>query len=97
MQIIVNAINFDLTEALNQKIDVKLKHLSHYNNEIQTIEVFLKVVKSQKNVRLLAKSKKEQLFSEASDPADMYRAINQAANRLEKQLIKTKKQKAEHH
>ncbi|MBQ0069570.1 MAG: ribosome-associated translation inhibitor RaiA [Bacteroidales bacterium] len=97
MEVTIKSIHFDATEKLEQFINKKVEKLSKHNEEINTVEVNLKVVKpetamnKEASVKLIV-PQHDDLF--ASKVADTFEeAIDQCVDALKRQLEKTKKDK----
>lgn len=97
MEVTIKSIHFDASEKLEQFINKKVEKLSKHNEEINTVEVNLKVVKpetamnKEASVKLIV-PQHDDLF--ASKVADTFEAaIDQCVDALKRQLEKTKKDK----
>lgn len=97
MEIKIKAIHFDASAKLESFITKKVERLARRNDEIEKVEVTLKVVKPETAMNKEAAIKLvvpqvEEMF--ASKTADTFEeAIDVAIDALERQLDKTKKQK----
>ena len=95
MNVTINSIHFDATEKLEQFINKKVEKLTKHNEEINAVEVTLKVVKpetamnKEAAVKLLV-PQHDDLF--ASKVADTFEeAVDQCVDALKRQLEKSKK------
>ncbi len=97
MNVTINSIHFDAAEKLEQFINKKVEKLSKHNEEIDSVEVTLKVVKpetamnKEASVKLIV-PQHDDLF--ASKVADTFEeAIDNCVDALKRQLEKSKKDK----
>lgn len=98
MEIRIQAIHFDASEQLESFIQKKVSKLEQYFEAIISVEVSLKVVKpevaknKQVGIKLIIKS--GELFAEKT--ADSFEsAVDDAAEAIEKQLVKFKEKARE--
>lgn len=97
MEIKIKAIHFDATEKLQQFVNKKVEKLIKHHEEINDVEVTLKVVKPETAMNKeaaikLALPQAADLF--ASKTADSFEeAVDLAVDALKRQLEKTRKDK----
>lgn len=97
MDVTIKSIHFDATEKLEQFINKKVEKLSKHNEEINAVEVNLKVVKpetamnKEASIKVLAPSHDDLFASKVADTFE--EAIDQCVDALKRQLEKTKKDK----
>jgi putative sigma-54 modulation protein len=93
MEIRIQAIKFDATEKLEAYIQKKIAKLTKLHEEIQTIDVYLKVVKPEvaqnKEVEIKIQVPSAEFF--ASKTSDTFEeSVDGVIDALDKQLIKNK-------
>lgn len=89
MQINISGHHVDVTQAMHDYVNTKLEKLSRHHDRITSTNVILSVDKlSQKAEATIHVSGKD-LFADASSD-DMYTAIDQLSDKLDRQLIKHK-------
>lgn len=93
MEIKIQSIHFDATEALEKFIEKKVSKLTQYYDGILQAEVIMKVVKPEtamnKEVQVkLAVSHSEMFASKVSDSFE--KSVDDAVDALQKQLLKFK-------
>ena len=93
MEIRIQSINFDATEKLKAKIEKKVNKLSRVSDDIQSVDVYLKVVKPEtaqnKEAEIKLQIPNAELF--ASKVTDTFEeSIDLSVEALEKQIIKNK-------
>ncbi|MBL0691098.1 MAG: ribosome-associated translation inhibitor RaiA [SAR324 cluster bacterium] len=92
MEIKISSQKFELTEALKQHINKKISKLDRYESFFTLAEVHIEVEKYRNIARILIKGGGgEQIFSEVIDKDSMYKAIDLCAQKIEKQIIQSKK------
>ena len=93
MEIRIQSINFDATEKLKAHIEKKVNKLSRVSDDIQSVDVYLKVVKPEtaqnKEAEIKLQIPNAELF--ASKVTDTFEeSIDLSVEALEKQIIKNK-------
>lgn len=93
MEIRIQAIKFDATEKLETYIKKKISKLEKINDDIQTVDVYLKVVKPEtslnKEVEIKVQVPNAEFF--ASKVSDTFEeSVDTAVDAIDKQLIKNK-------
>jgi len=97
MQLSVTGHHVDLTDSLNGFIEQKFEKLERHYDHITQVHVVLSVEKLQHQAEATAHVTGAELFANA-DAQDMYTAIDQLVDKLDRQLIKHKeKTVARHH
>ncbi|MBQ0120603.1 MAG: ribosome-associated translation inhibitor RaiA [Bacteroidales bacterium] len=97
MNVTINSIHFDATEKLEQFINKKVEKLSKHNEEINAIEVTLKVVKpetamnKEASIKLNAPQQGDLFASKVADTFE--EAVDMCVDALKRQLEKSKKDK----
>lgn len=93
MQVIIAARHFELTDSLRAHVEEQFGELDRYEPRISRVEVTLLEEKNRRDVEALASvDRGEPLHAEAT-AGDFRTAIDQARDRLARQL---KKQRARH-
>ena len=95
MQITITARHFDLTNAIRDHVDGSCMKLERYFDHIITANFILSLEKSGNKVELMLHAPKHNLKCEAVEK-DMYLAIDNAVDRMEKQVKKMKDKWADH-
>ena len=93
MEIRIQSINFDATEALKAHVEKKVNKLSHVCENIESVDVYLKVIKPEtaqnKDTEIKLHIPNAELF--ASKVADTFEeGVDVSVEALEKQIIKSK-------
>jgi len=93
MNVIIQSVNFEATDALQQYVNKKMSKLERFHDGILTANVFLKVVKPEtvmnKQAEIRASVKGEDFF--ASKVSNTFEeAVDLAVEALEKQVKKHK-------
>lgn len=97
MEIKIKAIHFDATEKLQQFISKKVEKLVKHNEEINDVEVILKVVKPESamnkeaSIKLLMPQSADLFASKVADTFE--EAVDLSVDALKRQLEKTRKDK----
>lgn len=96
MNIRIQAIKFDATEKLQQFITKKVEKLAHFYEDIENVEVYLKVVKPEavenKEVEMVVTAPNAKFF--ASKVCNTFEeATDLVTDALEKQIKKAKDKK----
>ena len=89
MQLSITGHHVDLTESLNNFIEQKFEKLQRHSDQITHVHVVLNVEKLQHLAEATAHVTGAELFANA-DADDMYVAIDQMVDKLDRQLIKHK-------
>lgn len=89
MQLSISGHHVDLTESLNSYIEQKFEKLDRHSDQITQVHVVLNVEKLQHLAEATAHIKGAELFANA-DAEDMYSAIDQMVDKLDRQVIKHK-------
>ena len=95
MKIIVTGDGISVTDALKQHIEIKLQRIKHHFEHIDTVHVTLRVEKLVHTAEAGVSIAKNIIHACAED-ADMYTAIDDMADMIDKQLLKHK-EKIKHH
>lgn len=95
MQINISGHHLELTDALKDYVNTKIERLSNHNDKITKTEVILAVEKLEQKAEAKIHVSGKDLFAEASD-LDMYAAIDQLTDKLDRQLIKHKEKLSSH-
>ncbi|MCH9770687.1 MAG: ribosome-associated translation inhibitor RaiA [Gammaproteobacteria bacterium] len=96
MQTHIQGNNIEVTSAIEQYIDKKLKRLSHYDSFITSINFTLQV----DHLKQIAEAQvalRGSTFHAKADAEDMYAAIDLLADRINRQLSKHKEKLTDHH
>jgi putative sigma-54 modulation protein len=97
MQLTTTGLHVELTESLNDFVSAKFEKLERHSDRITKVHVVLNVEKLQHFAEATAHVTGAELFANAQAD-DMYSAIDNLVNKLDRQLIKHKeKTVARHH
>lgn len=96
MEITIQSVNFDTSVTVNEFINKKLRKLEKFRDDIRSAEVQLRVLnttdKANKEIGIKLLAGEEEFY--VSKKAEIYEdAIAQAAESLERQIIKAKEKK----
>ncbi|GAA6153504.1 ribosome hibernation-promoting factor, HPF/YfiA family [Pseudoteredinibacter isoporae] len=89
MQINISGHHVDVTEAMHDYVNNKLEKLSRHHDRITSTNVILSVDKLIQKAEATIHVSGKDLFADASSE-DMYTAIDQLSDKLDRQLIKHK-------
>lgn len=95
MQITISGHHLDLTDPLKAYVQSKLERLGNHSDFITSIHVTLTVVKLDQKADAVVHVNGKDVFADATD-LDMYAAIDQLADKLDRQLIKHKEKLRSH-
>lgn len=95
MQINVSGHHIEVTDALRNYVLSKLDRLERHFDRITQIDVILSVEKQRQKAESTVRIVGGEVFADAESD-DLYAAIDQLADKLDRQLIK-QKEKAKHH
>ncbi|PPD51098.1 MAG: ribosomal subunit interface protein [Methylobacter sp.] len=95
MQVIVTGHHLEVTEALKTHIDARFEKLARHFDNVTDVHVILSVEKLIKKAEATLKLNGATLFAE-DHQEDMYAAIDEMVNKLERQITKHKEKHAVH-
>ena len=95
MQINITGHGLDITDALKLHVSDKLERIKHHFDHITSVHVVLRVEKLLHFAEATVLVAKKSLHASAED-TNMYTAIDQMADMLDKQLIKHKEKLQQH-
>jgi len=95
MQINISGHHIDVTSAMNDYVNNKLKKLSRHHDRITSINVILSVDKLKQKAEATVHVSGKDLFADAQSD-DMYTAIDLLSDKLDRQLIKHKEKTRSH-
>jgi putative sigma-54 modulation protein len=96
MRIIVTGQHVEVTPALKAFSEEKLSKLEHHVKNIQEIHLVLRVEKNRQIADATAHVVKGEIHA-STDSGDMYTSIDLLVDKLDKQLIKYKEKRTDHH
>lgn len=96
MQLSISGHHVDLTESLHGYIEQKFEKLDRHYDHITQVHVVLTVEKLNHQAEASAHVTGAELFANA-DADDMYTAIDQLVDKLDRQLIKHKEKAVARH
>ena len=89
MQLSISGHHVDLTESINTYIEQKFEKLDRHSDQITQVHVVLNLEKLRHLAEATAHVTGAELFATA-DAEDMYTAIDQLVDKLDRQVIKHK-------
>jgi putative sigma-54 modulation protein len=95
MQVIVTGHHLEVTEALKAHIDAKFEKLARHFDNVTDVHVILSVEKLIKKAEATLKLNGATVFAE-DHQEDMYAAIDEMVDKLERQITKHKEKHALH-
>lgn len=90
MQIIINGHQFEITDALRQFINDKFEKIQRHFDRIKSINVTLKIEKLLHIAEATIHVPGSDLHATAESTHDMYSAIDQLSDKLDRQVKKHK-------
>lgn len=95
MQINISGHHIEVTSAMSDYVNNKLKKLSRHHDRITSINVILSVDKLKQKAEATVHVSGKDLFADAQSD-DMYPAIDLLSDKLDRQLIKHKEKNRSH-
>ncbi|MDD5115293.1 MAG: ribosome-associated translation inhibitor RaiA [Methylobacter sp.] len=95
MQVIVTGHHLEVTDALKSHIDARFEKLARHFDNVTDVHVILSVEKLIKKAEATLKLNGATLFAE-DHQEDMYAAIDEMVDKLERQITKHKEKHAVH-
>lgn len=96
MQISVTGQHLDITDSLRDYVSSKMERLERHFDKMTNVHVVLSVEKQRMEAEANIHINGANLFANAEDE-DMYAAIDALADKLDRQLIKHKEKRSNHH
>ncbi len=96
MQLSISGHHVDLTESIHNYVEQKFEKLDRHSDQITQVHVVLNVEKLHHLAEATAHVTGAELFANA-DASDMYAAIDQLVDKLDRQLIKHKEKTTARH
>ncbi|MBU2885440.1 ribosome-associated translation inhibitor RaiA [Gilvimarinus agarilyticus] len=95
MQINISGHHIEVTEAIEEYVHNKFAKLTHHNDLITSINVFLTVEKLTQKAEASIHVSGKDIFANA-DSEDLYTAIDALTDKLDRQVIKHKEKLKSH-
>ncbi len=95
MQLTISGHQLDVTDSLRDYVTQKLSKLERHHDKIGAVAVVLEVEKLLQKAEATVHVSGAEFFAEASNE-DLYTAIDQLADKLDRQLIKHKEKHRGH-
>ena len=95
MQITITARHFDLTDAIRDHIEGEIERIEKYFDHIINVQFVLKLEKDRNYVEIMLHVPKNNFKTEAVE-TNMYLAIDNAIDKIEKQVLKLKGKWSDH-
>ncbi len=86
----------EITPALRDHVTLKLERVAHHFDRITSTHVILSVDKLQQKAEVTLHVKGKDIYADATD-LDLYAAIDQLADKLDRQIVKHKEKISTHH
>lgn len=96
MQNTITGRHLEVTSALKDYINTKLARLERHHEPPTSSQVILSVENLDHKAEAILQLRGETVYAEASE-SDMYAAIDVLADRLDRQLLKHKERRTDHH
>jgi putative sigma-54 modulation protein len=93
MQITVTGRHFEITDALRQHIETKIRKLDRFLDAITDVNVVLSVEKYRHIAEITLSQSKGNTIRSLEETHDMYQAVDMAIDKLEKQARKQNKKR----
>lgn len=94
MDVTISAKQMELTDALRNYTEDRVARLTKFSDHKLTADVHLGVDKHRHHIHITIKGKGHYFNAETEDPSNMYKAIDVAVDKLEKQF---RRGKHDHH
>lgn len=95
MQVIVTGHHLEITEALRANIDTKFAKLARHFDNVTDVHVILSVEKLMQKAEATLQLRGTKFFAE-DHQEDMYVAIDNMVDKLDRQIIKHKEKNGNH-
>jgi len=95
MQLTISGHQLDVTDSLRDYVTQKLSRLERHHDKISGVAVVLEVEKLMQKAEATVHVSGAEFFADAAH-ADLYTAIDQLADKLDRQLIKHKEKHRGH-
>lgn len=95
MQLTISGHHLDVTDSLREYVTTKLSRLERHHDRITNTHVILSVEKLQQKAEATIHISGADLFAN-SESEDLYAAIDQLTDKLDRQLIKHKEKHRNH-
>jgi|SRR5690606_10205192 putative sigma-54 modulation protein len=95
MQITISGHHLEITESLHDYVHAKLERLGNHYDRITSTQVILSVDKLVQKAEATVHVSGKDIFADA-ESEDLYAAIDQLADKLDRQLIKHKEKQRSH-
>lgn len=96
MQISISGQNMDITESLHHHVSEKLEKIARHFDHVTRTNVVLQVEKTRYIAEATVNTKGAMIHA-SSAAEDMYSAIDALAHKLDRQVIKHKEKRNDHH
>jgi putative sigma-54 modulation protein len=96
MQITVSGRQIDVTESLRDYASEKIGRVERHFDNLTTMNVVLRVEK-ERHVAEVTLHAKGATLAASAEAADMYAAIDDLADKLDRQVLKHKEKISDHH
>lgn len=96
MQSTITGRHLDVTPALRDYVNSKLARLERHHEPPTSTQVILSVENLDHKAEAILQLRGDTVYAEASQP-DMYAAIDVLADRLDRQLLRHKERRTDHH
>ncbi len=96
MKIDITGHHVDVTDALRDYVDEKFQRLERHFDNVVDVHVILTVEKKERRAEATLAVSGARLFAEAIED-EMYAAIDRLIDRLDRQIVKHKEKRSDHH
>ncbi len=96
MQISITGHHMEITESLHHHVAEKIKKITRHFDHVTSTKVVLHVEKTSHTAEATVNTKGAMIHA-SSTADDMYSAIDSLAHKLDKQVIKHKEKRSNHH
>lgn len=96
MQLNLTGHHIDISAALREYVDSKLRRLERHFDNLINVHVVLTVEKASHRAEATVQVSGGQIFADAAD-GDMYAAIDALADKLDRQVRRHKEKLSDHH
>lgn len=90
MNVKINGLNFDITEAIKNHVEAKLARINRHADNLINVTVTLSVNKLQHKAEAHVHLAGKELHVEQTDNTDMYAAIDILMDKLDRAVLKHK-------
>ena len=91
MKLSVTGRHIEITDSMRRYVEEKANKLTRFYDRVTTIDIVVDQESLQHRVELVVRADHKHTFVAQVDSSDFYKAVDQVADKMERQLTKHKK------